>query len=821
MSGPSGWSIRTRRAAALACVVCASFAVAYGLRLAAPRAFDRVDAAGVDVQFRLRHLLRGREKVSPRLVHVVVTDSSRKELALRDWDRAAFGEALAVLQEMGARTIACDVFFKDATFPGNDQVLLDAARKSSRILFPLLVLPGAAVDASDGADVPEAPPPRWVLRPTVIRPGHPPEAARLVLPFPDLAGSASLLGHINCNPDSDQVNRRLPLLYRYRDGFLPALSLAAALRFLDVAPMDVEVTFGDRLVLRRARAEDGTRRDISIPVDENGNLTVNFVGPWRESFPSVPLELLLGAAKDERLRPGLRDLVSDALVILSDVSTMNRDYGPGVFEQVYPLSGLHLNAANSILTGDFLARQTAAERAAIAAVLMAALWLAAIRWKGLPFLGFSALLYFAWWGFCTGAFIVAGLIPEISAPSAAILLAVISITGRGVVRKYTPAPDRVRRDGRAPQPGQLAPAALLLPSGKLPGEQPAGTTRNGSLPRLLAQGLTAPAAPLQRPDAFAEIITASPRMLARFRLVETIAADSNPVLITGESGVGKELVAGVVHRLSGRTGSLVCENVAGLDDAMLTDTLFGHQKGAFTDAAQERPGLVELARGGTLFLDEIGDMPVNSQVKLLRFIERKEYRPLGCDSVRVSDARIVIATNVDLEQRLREGRFREDLFYRLTHRIDIPPLRERLGDLPLLLDCFVEQVALAQRRKKPAVPAELVTLLLPYRFPGNVRELKNMVDNAMSSRDSEALPIEFFREYLLEKSISGNGNGSSGDAGQRLTFSDTLPTLKEAEDLLVGEALHRTAGNQNLAAKLLGMSPSALSRRLRRGRHQS
>jgi DNA-binding NtrC family response regulator len=189
------------------------------------------------------------------------------------------------------------------------------------------------------------------------------------------------------------------------------------------------------------------------------------------------------------------------------------------------------------------------------------------------------------------------------------------------------------------------------------------------------------------------------------------AEDGHPVLITGESGVAKELVARAIHRLSRREGKFVSENIAGLDDTLFTDTLFGHTRGAFTDAGIVRKGLVEEAGGSTLFLDEIGDLSIGSQVKLLRLIEEKEYRPLGIDEVKTADARIIIATNVDLEKKLEQGKFRQDLYFRLTHRLHMPPLRERLDDLPLLVDHFLHREAQARGAAKPAAPQDLLPAL--------------------------------------------------------------------------------------------------------------
>ena len=196
----------------------------------------------------------------------------------------------------------------------------------------------------------------------------------------------------------------------------------------------------------------------------------------------------------------------------------------------------------------------------------------------------------------------------------------------------------------------------------------------------------------ERPEVFSDIVTQDPAMYSIFQQVESIAVTGQPVLITGETGVGKEKIAETIHQLSGRLGEFVPVNVAGLDDPMFSDTLFGHTKGAFTDAALTRPGLIEQASGGTLFLDEIGDLAMQSQTKLLRFLQDGEYRHLGEDAPTQSDVRIIVATNRTIESLKADGRFRDDLYFRLhTHHVHLPALRERKGDIPLLVSHFLKR----------------------------------------------------------------------------------------------------------------------------------
>jgi len=327
---------------------------------------------------------------------------------------------------------------------------------------------------------------------------------------------------------------------------------------------------------------------------------------------------------------------------------------------------------------------------------------------------------------------------------------------------------------------------------------------------------------LEHPEAFAEIVTGNEAMLSLFRYAEAIAVTSQPVLITGETGVGKELIARAIHRLSRLSGEFVPVDVAGLDDMVFSDTLFGHRKGAFTGAEGTRAGLVEKAGGGTLFLDEIGDLSAGLQVKLLRLLQEREYRPLGSDVAKRTDARVIVATNRDVQRLMHDGAFRKDLYYRLcTHHIHIPPLKERSGDVSLLLDHFLEEAAGELGRKKPTPPKELDTLLGTYSFPGNVRELRSMVFDAVSSHRAGMLSMGAFKQAIDQQAAVARGGAGGPDSSLSVdgegavVFAEQLPTLKEAETLLIDEALRRAQGNQAIAARMLGITRQALNRRLR------
>ena len=322
---------------------------------------------------------------------------------------------------------------------------------------------------------------------------------------------------------------------------------------------------------------------------------------------------------------------------------------------------------------------------------------------------------------------------------------------------------------------------------------------------------------LEHPTAFASIVTGNKKMRSLFQYTEIVAATRQPILIIGETGVGKELFARVTHELSGCKGEFVALNAAGLDDNMFSDTLFGHKKGAFTGAEQSREGLIARASGGTLFLDEIGDLNESSQIKLLRLLQEKEYYPVGSDMIKKSDARIVLATNRDLKKLISEGRFRNDLYYRLcTHQLIIPPLRERLDDIPLLLDYFLSAAAVALDKKKPTPPPELANLLSIYHFPGNVRELEAMVFDAVARHSSGLLSMNSFRAVIGDERavVQAVTQQSSSEENPLTAMFGHFPTIGEVEEYMIVEAMKLAKGNQGIAGNLLGMGRQTLNKRL-------
>jgi two-component system, NtrC family, response regulator AtoC len=307
-----------------------------------------------------------------------------------------------------------------------------------------------------------------------------------------------------------------------------------------------------------------------------------------------------------------------------------------------------------------------------------------------------------------------------------------------------------------------------------------------------------------------EIVGTSAPMVKVSELVARVAATETTVLITGESGTGKELVAKALHSASDRRdGPFVAINCAALPENLLESELFGHVRGAFTDARNARVGLLVKASRGTLFLDEIAEMPAGMQAKLLRALQERTVRPVGGDEEQPFSARIIAATNRDLEVEVEERRFREDLFYRINVvRIEVPPLRARGGDVLILAQHFLERYAAQSRRRVVGLTREAADRLAFYSWPGNVRELQNCIERAVALAQSERIGAS----DLPDKVDDGRGLGPSMDTSDPV---ELLP-MEEVERRHIHRVLEAVGGNKTLAAQILGFDRRTLYRKLGR-----
>jgi PAS domain S-box-containing protein len=309
---------------------------------------------------------------------------------------------------------------------------------------------------------------------------------------------------------------------------------------------------------------------------------------------------------------------------------------------------------------------------------------------------------------------------------------------------------------------------------------------------------------LSASHTFHDIISKNHRMFDLFDIMPDLAESESTVLIVGDSGTGKELFARAVHDLSARsTGPIVTVNCGALPDTLLEAELFGYRQGAFTDARKDKPGRFAMAEGGTIFLDEIGDISPATQVKLLRVLQERIYEPLGATESVKADVRIIAATNRDLEAMVEEGTFRRDLYYRINVvRLRIPPLRERREDIPLLVDHFIGRFNRLRGRDVTGVKADVMSTLMRHDYPGNVRELENIIEHAFVLCRTGMISMRHLPERFRQD-----------EGGEAPVDTVSLPEL---EGRFILEALRRNGWNREQTARELGMHKTTLWRKVRR-----
>jgi two-component system response regulator PilR (NtrC family) len=309
---------------------------------------------------------------------------------------------------------------------------------------------------------------------------------------------------------------------------------------------------------------------------------------------------------------------------------------------------------------------------------------------------------------------------------------------------------------------------------------------------------------LRTTHRFSNIVGRSDAMLSVFKLIETVAPTNSTILVTGESGTGKELVARAIHYNSMRRDRpFVALNCGALPETLLESELFGHMKGAFTGAASNKKGLIEVAEKGTIFLDEIGEMSPMMQVKLLRVLQERKFRRLGGTDEIEAAMRVIAATNQDLSKMVADGRFREDLFYRINViPLHLPPLRDRSEDIPLLADYFLTKYREQMDKPISGISQEALDHLEAYEWPGNIRELENVIERAVALEKTQAILLESLPEHIVRRVPKGPAAaGSLPESG-----FDLEEHVKGLEREYIAQALNRAGGVQVKAAELLGMS---------------
>jgi len=414
-------------------LILGSFIGSHLLFILFPGVFDTLDLRVRDYAFQARYQLLGGGKVYHQLVHVDINDSTKREIEPHEWDHSADAKVVNVLTELNVGAIAYDIVFSEPTEAEEDQDLIDAVSGSKRVYFPVVMRRkgdnrGRSVSPQTASDEEEFMKDQ-VWKPKVSWEGNPLSAPGIILPFRELRGHEKGIGHINASPDRDGVHRRLPLLYRYNDGYVPSLTFRMVCDYVQVAASDIEVFFGQHIILHDAKLPYKKKEDIIIPIDEQGKMIVNFAGPWGDPnlFHHFNYAKLFNARDDNELLDQLRDGMDGVLVVVANVST-GSDIGNTPIQTQYPLSGVHTNVANTILTKNFLYELSIWKQVAIDTSLMALTIFVVLRFSTQNFIFVIILVLIAFLAFASYLFFYHNILTNIVRPQIGLQLSIISVS---------------------------------------------------------------------------------------------------------------------------------------------------------------------------------------------------------------------------------------------------------------------------------------------------------------------------------------------------------------------------------------------------------
>lgn len=408
-----------------------SFISAWSSFVLLPGLFTSWDLISNDQLFKLRYYLLGPRDFSPTIVHVDLDDPSLRDLPISSEDQRLYAAIINILNNAEVKGILFDMVFIRCEDQEKCDTLIDASENFGKAYYPVILRPKEESHQPEPDD-PETKeklqlPPNTAWHPNIIKEGNPIDARVAFLNYRDLEATAGGIAHITCYPDKDGIFRRFPLFIKTDEGLIPSLSFRMVLDYLKVTPERIDVTFGKHIVLHDAKFPDGRKKDITIPIDNQGKIIINFVGPWTDSYIHYSVAKLLEMGFDETLSEELIDEIEGSLVIMSDVSTGGRDFGSIPLESFYPLSGLHANVINSILREDFVYRLPPLPEVAIDTVLCLLIFLAALHMRGMGFALTTVLIYALYMGFSAWIFISFSTLSNVVRSSLGVVLALGSV----------------------------------------------------------------------------------------------------------------------------------------------------------------------------------------------------------------------------------------------------------------------------------------------------------------------------------------------------------------------------------------------------------
>ena len=793
----------------------------------------------------MRFGLRGGIETDPSLVMIDADDASAKKYGNWPWDRSLHAQMLEFLKEAEAAVVTYDILFAHPQDPVKDDRLVSSSRNMSNVVFPVAI----NLSENDPTSSEENPASSYLGN------NHLPaektedffSSENAIFPLRDLNREGGL-GHIATNRDRDGIVRRVPLIVRHGDKLLPSLAFQTVLNYFKVPLSNIQLTDSSLVIPGIALMGDKNPKDLIIPVDSKGQMLINFAGKWESTFKHASFAAVLSGRSAGSPKKN-EDLTGKIILIANTMSGSDIKSIP--LEKNFPGPGIHANIINTILTGNFLRETSSAFNILVILLLsLAASQILASRQFALKigavFILAGAYLVLAFFMFQTG------VILELLLPIVAIGITIL------IGSVYQSTVEKKMSDALIEEKNQIESRMTSVSKELIEKDEELKQTLN--MLRNMWQGvveekkneetqylrfldlqanfeaITKKKLRLQeehselekrfcdlnidsssKPSSFkgelekireecmnAGIVTQNRKVLETFLILKQFAPVPSPVLILGESGTGKELFARALHDLSQRkTKPFTPVNMGAIPKDLIESELFGHKKGAFTGAINDKKGKFALSEKGTIFLDEIGDTSLDAQVKLLRVLQENEVQPIGGDSFTV-DTRIVAATHQKLESLIKDGRFREDLFYRLNAlTVHLPPLRERPEDIPFLVQHFVEKYATAYGKKLEGVSEQAMKKLLAHEWKGNIRELENVVQRGITLANGD---------LIQEKDLGLAESGT--ETPQKQQEKKTKPRTGVDDEFLLN-SLRENKFEINETAANLNMSRNTVSSRFK------
>jgi len=722
----------------------------------------------------MRFAFRGKIDTGPSLVMIDADDASAKKYGNWPWDRSIHAQMLEFLKDADAAVVTYDILFAHPQDPKKDALLASTSRRLGNVVFPVAI----SLSETDPLLSENRPalPELWKGHWAADKLKNLFSSEDTIFPLPDLIRKGGL-GHIATNRDIDGIVRRVPLIVRHQEKLLPSLAFQAVLNFLKAPHSNIQFTGSSIVISGVALSGENTTKDLIIPVDSKGQMLINFAGKWENTFKHASFASVLSTGK-KGSQDGLEDLTGKIILIANTLSGSDIKSIP--LERNFPGAGIHANIINTILTRNFL-RETS-PTFNVLMILLLSLATAQILASRQHVRKMGAVFILA------GGYIVLGVLLFHSGVILELFLPIVTIVVTSLlVSMYQSTAEKKFSDALLIEK-QLIESRITSVSKELVEndkelrqtltklynfqqglveEKRQEETQYHRIHELQAnlEAITKQKLKLQEeheelekrycdlnidatmePSSFkgelekireecmdAGIVTQNRKVLETFLILKQFAPVPSPVLILGESGTGKELFARALHNLSQRKSKpFMPVNMGAIPKDLIESELFGHKKGAFTGAIHDKKGKFVLADKGTIFLDEIGDTSLDAQVKLLRVLQEKEVQPIGGDSF-IIDTRVVAATHQKLENLIKDGRFREDLFYRLNAlTVHLPPLRERKEDIPFLVQHFVQKYSTAYGKNLEGVSEQAMKKLSNHEWKGNIRELENVIQRGIT-----------------------------------------------------------------------------------------